>query len=360
MTARVELGERSYDIHVGRGLLDRADELCPLPADARHLLVVTQPAVAERHLPRLQAALERTGREVSVVLVPDGEQAKDVDNLATLWRRFAQASPPLGRHDVVIALGGGVVGDLAGFAAATWNRGVAVVQVPTTLLGQVDSAIGGKTGINLVEGKNLVGAFHQPLAVIADVDTLATLPPADLVGGLGEVVKYGFIRDPAILDLLEADPAAATAGDLDVLEELVRRSADVKATVVSGDEREAGQRAHLNFGHTFGHAVEALTGYGSMRHGEAVAIGMVMALRLGVAEGVTPPELVERAERLLDALGLPTRAPSLDRDQVWATMARDKKARDGLRWVLLAGLGDVVVTRADQDNVDKAIDEVTS
>ncbi|MBW3621646.1 MAG: 3-dehydroquinate synthase, partial [Actinobacteria bacterium] len=225
-------------------------------------------------------------------------------------------------------------------------------------LAQVDAAIGGKTGVNLPEGKNLVGAFHQPVGVVADVATLATLPERERLAGLGEVVKYGLIRDPAILDLLEADPAAARAGEPDLLAELVRRSAAVKAAVVAADERESGERAHLNLGHTYGHAVEALTGYAEVLHGEAVAIGTCAALRLGVHAGVTPPALVERTERLLGELGLPTRAPRLDREAVWTTMARDKKADDGVRFVLLEDLGRCTVTTPDRAHVDRAIDEV--
>jgi 3-dehydroquinate synthase len=358
VTIRVELGPRSYDIHVGRGLLGKADALLRLPEHARNIIIVTQPSVAKAHLTPLRGALDRLGLPVHETVVPDGEVAKDVTVLSSLWNTFA--SVPLGRDDVVVALGGGVVGDLAGFAAATWNRGVAVVQVPTTLLAQVDSAIGGKTGINLPAGKNLVGAFHQPHAVLADVATLATLPRRQVIAGLGEVVKYGFIRDPYILALLEADPGGAAGGDPDLLEELVRRSAAVKAAVVSGDERESGERAHLNFGHTFGHAVEAGTGYTQVLHGEAVAIGMAMALRLGVAEGVTSQSLVGRNDELCAQLGLPTKAPALDRGDLWRTMARDKKARDGIRWALLSGLGQVTVQHADRANVDAAIDAVQS
>lgn len=359
MTARVELGDRSYDIHVGRGLLGRIDEFVRPREHCQQVAVVTQGPIAEHHLGTLTAALARLDVPHQVIEVPDGEVAKSTETLDQLWRRFAGLEQPLGRHDLVLALGGGVVGDLAGFAAASWNRGIDLVQVPTTLLAQVDSSIGGKTGINLPEGKNLVGAFHQPVSVVVDVDLLGTLPRRQRVAGLGEVAKYGFIRDPGILDLLEeAGPDAAD--DLDLLEELVQRSVAVKAAVVSGDERESGQRAHLNFGHTFGHVVESLTGYTTHQHGEAVAIGMAMAVRLGVHEGITPPELIARVDRVCEAVGLPSRAPQLDQADLWTVLARDKKAQSGVRWVLLEGLGEVVVRHADKTAVERAIQDVTS
>ncbi len=355
---RVALTDRPYEVHVGRGLLSQVDTLVAWPSSMRRILVITQEPVADHHLTTLLEALSRLDVLVDFVAVPDGEAAKNVDVLAGLWGRCAEL--PLGRGDVVVALGGGVVGDLAGFVAATWNRGIAVVQIPTTLLAQVDAAIGGKTGINLPTGKNLVGAFHQPLAVVADIEVLATLDARERTSGLGEIVKYGLIRDPAILDLLESDPAAALRGDVELMTELVRRSVAVKAAVVAADERESGERAHLNLGHTFGHAVEALTGYASVLHGEGVAIGMAMALRLGVAMGVTPAELVPRTEALLDALGLPRVAPPLGRAEVWNVMARDKKAQDGVRFVLLAAVGAVELHTPDRAVVDAAIDAVTA
>ncbi len=353
---RVDLRERGYDVVVGRGLLGHLADAVPLPAGARRAAVVTQRPVAVHHLEPVVASLQGAGLQVSVHEVPDGEAAKSLDQLGALYR--AMAALPLARGDVVVALGGGVVGDLAGFLAATWNRGVAVLQAPTTLLAQVDAAIGGKTAVNLAEGKNLVGAFHQPLGVVADVDTLATLPARERTAGLGEVVKYGLIRDPGILDLLADDPDAATTGDPDLLTELVRRSAAVKAAVVAADERETGERAHLNLGHTYGHAVEALTGYGRYLHGEAVAIGTVLALRLGVALGHTHPTLAARGEALLGALGLPTAGPVLDRAEVWRTMGRDKKVRDGVRFVLLDALASPTVITPPTDAVDAAIDTV--
>ena len=359
MTTRipVELPDRAYDVVVGRDLLSAITEHVPPPEHATRAVVVTQAPVAEHHLPPVEAALREAGLEPWICEVVDGEVAKDLATLSGLYGRLADL--PLGRDDLVVALGGGVVGDLAGFLAATWNRGVAVLQVPTTLLAQVDAAVGGKTGVNLPQGKNLVGAFHQPLGVVADVDTLATLPERIRIEGLGEVVKYGLIRDPVILDLLERRTGDARAGTPDLLEELVQRSVAVKAAVVAADERESGERAHLNLGHTYGHAVEALTGYEEVLHGEAVAIGTCVALHLGRRMGLTPPDLVERGIALLDALGLPTRGPALARGQVGEVMARDKKARGGVRFVVVDGAGSARVVRPDPADVDAAIAEAT-
>lgn len=340
-TIHVALGARSYDIHVGAGLIADLHDLVPWPAHARNAVVVTNGVVWEHYGEAVSTAVEAAGLALAVIRVPDGEQAKSTDTLAALWSRFAGI--PLLRDDVVIALGGGVVGDLAGFAAATWNRGVALVQVPTTLLAQVDSAIGGKTGINLAQGKNLVGSFHQPLAVISDVATLATLPDRERRAGLGEVAKYGFIADPVVLELLEERPGSATAGEPDVLREIVRRGSTVKAEIVSDDERESGRRALLNYGHTVGHAIEALTGYGTYRHGEAVGLGMVFAARLGERLDIAEKGLADRTVAVLDGLGLPTRGLRLDPGAVWDVMARDKKARDGVRFIISRRPGEAEV-----------------
>jgi 3-dehydroquinate synthase len=355
----VRLGAgRSYPVVVGRGLLDALFAHVPVPAGARRALVVSQPpVVAAGHVAPVEAALGTTGLEVTRHLVPDGEGAKAVDVLAGIWR--AAAGVPLTRDDLVVAVGGGVVGDLAGFAAATYGRGIGVLQVPTTLLAQVDAAIGGKTGINLPEGKNLVGSFHQPFAVVCDVATLATLPPRILIEGFGEIVKYGLIHDHLVLERLEQGTPLVRGDDLSVLEELVARSADAKARIVGADEREAGVRAYLNFGHTYGHAVETLTGYDEVLHGEAVAIGMVVALRLGERLGHTPLELVRRGERLLAHLGLPVRGPRLDRAAVWEVMARDKKAGpDGVRFVVLDGIAAPRVITPSQRDVDAVLDDL--
>lgn len=356
-TLRVDLAERGYDVHVGRGALASVGEVVAATTRARHALLVSQPPIADRYADAVETSLIEAGIAVRRHVFPDGEAHKTADTLASVWA--AAAEVPLERRDVIVALGGGVVGDLAGFAAATYNRGVAVVQVPTTLLAQVDAAIGGKTGIDLPNGKNLVGAFHQPSAVLADVEALATLPDRVRTEGFGEVVKYGLIRDPAILDLLEDRIDDAVAGDADLLEELVRRSVAVKAAVVAADERESGERAHLNLGHTFAHALETLTGYGQWLHGEAVAVGMLVALRLGERLGRHGPDLHDRTRALLGALGLPTTAPTLDPDEVLEVMARDKKADAGIRFVVLDELAAPVVVRPDRADVIAAIEAVT-
>jgi 3-dehydroquinate synthase len=357
---QVDLAERAYPIVVGTGWLDRLLDHVTLPEGVARVLLVTQQAVAESgHLEPVTAALEAADVEVHRYDVPDGEAAKSAGLLRELWEACAEV--PLSRRDLVVALGGGVVGDLAGFAAATWNRGVGVLQIPTTLLAQVDAAVGGKTGINLPQGKNLVGAFHQPVAVACDVATLATLPHRIRVEGLGEVVKYGLIADPGLLDLLEGHADEVLAGDAALLQQIVYRSVAVKARVVAGDEREGGERAYLNLGHTYGHAVESLTGYDEVLHGEAVAIGTVVALRLGVRLGRTPPELADRGEALLERLGLPTRGPALDRDEVWATMGRDKKAdADGVRFVVMDGPAQPAVVVPERADVDAVLDDLAA
>ncbi len=358
-TSRVQvpLGERAYPVVVGRGLLERVASLLPRPEEAAKALVVTQGPVAD-YATTVADTLDGAGLQTEVATVHDGERAKSLNVLEALARRAARTA--LGRHDLIVAVGGGVVGDLAGFLAATYNRGMTVLQVPTTLLAQVDAAIGGKTGVNLPEGKNLVGAFHQPAGVLADVDTLATLDERLLVEGLAEVVKYGLIRDPVILELLEANPEDARAGEPDLLADLVVRSARVKADVVAADETEAGERQHLNLGHTLGHALEVLGDYEDLLHGEAIAIGTCLALRLGARVGIDPEPVAERGEALLAALGLPTTAPAVDRGQLWATMARDKKARGGqVRFVLLDDLAEPTVTAPDRAQIDAAIDAIT-
>jgi len=389
--ARIEvaLADRPYPVYVGEGLgpslprllqeafaggggalPERAQPEQSLPQRAwperaqpeqslpERALVVTQtPVVDAGHVAPVEEALRSVGIEVVRQLVPDGERAKSIEVLGALWR--AAARLPLTRRDVVVAVGGGVVGDLGGFLAATYARGIDVVQVPTTVLAQVDAAIGGKTGINLPEGKNLVGAFHQPRAVICDVATLTTLPERIHREGFGEIAKYGLIRDAEMLALLEASPDVGRGGSSALLLDLVRRSVAAKAAVVAADEREAGERAHLNLGHTFGHAVESLTGYDSVLHGEAVAIGTVLALRIGMTLGVTDPEVADRGEAVLTALGLPTRPPALDREAVWAAMGRDKKASSGaVRFVLLEDVGRPVVTTPSREVVDAVLDEL--
>lgn len=354
----VPLGDAAHDVVIGPGLLDRLDELVPWPPESATVAVVTNAIVWALYGEPVTAACERAGLGTEIIEVPDGEHAKTPEMLTELWHRLAAAE--VRRSDVVVALGGGVVGDLAGFAAATWNRGVAVVQVPTTLLAMCDAAVGGKTGVNLPEGKNLVGAFHQPIAVVADTHTLATLPARQRRAGLGEVAKYGFIADPEVLAQLESRPDDAVAGDAGLLADVVARGVAVKADLVGRDEREAGDRALLNYGHTIGHAIEAATEYGVYLHGEAVALGMVAAARLGERLGISEPGLAQRTEALCEALGLPTGGVRLDPGAVRAALSRDKKARGtgeaGWRFVLCIRPGEARVVEAPAPAaVDEAI-----
>lgn len=285
-TLRVALGGRAYPIHIGAGALDAA-ELYQPHLGAGRVAVVTNAVVGPLYLERVKAALQRAGAaDVLAVLVEDGESAK---SWGTLDRVFdALLGARLGRDSVIVALGGGVIGDLAGFAAAVYQRGIHFIQVPTTLLAQVDSSVGGKTAVNHARGKNMIGAFHQPRAVIADVAALATLPERELRAGVAEVIKHGFALDAALVGWLESNVERLLAGDAAALAHVVRRSCELKAEVVAADEREAGPRILLNFGHTFGHAIEAGSGYGAWLHGEAVAAGMVMAGELSARAAHLP------------------------------------------------------------------------
>jgi 3-dehydroquinate synthase len=340
ITITVDLGERAYPIYIGSGLLGRPGLLDPHLA-GRDALVVTNTTVGPLYEGRLRALVTR-GRVESVAL-PDGEAYKTI---ATAERVLdALVKGRFGRDAVVLALGGGVVGDVAGFAAAIYQRGVEFVQVPTTVLAQVDSAVGGKTGVNHPGGKNLVGAFHQPLCVVADSDTLRTLPDRELSAGFAEVVKYGLIADATFFGWLEEQAEALLRRDAAALHHVIRRSCEVKAEVVAGDERERGRRALLNLGHTFGHAIENAAGYGEWRHGEAVAAGMAMAARFSASLGWLPTADVARIERLLARLKLPAKPPRIDPAGFLAAMAADKKVLAGqLRLVLLPSLGNARVT----------------
>lgn len=343
LSVRVELADRSYDIRLDNGLPADASGGCPLPSGSR-ALVVTDTTVGPLYASSVVDLLARHGVSSAVATIPAGEGSK---TLATAGRLYAEAvRARLDRHGVVVALGGGVVGDLAGFVAATYLRGVRFLQVPTTLLAMVDSSVGGKTGVNLPEGKNLVGAFHQPCSVVVSLATLDTLPYRELAAGMAEVVKYGAIRDPGLLDLTEehADRLGGPDADPGVLGAIVARCCRIKADVVAADERETGERAILNFGHTLGHAVENSLGYGLWLHGEAVAFGMVYAARLAEACGVCATPWSDRLTALLARFGLPVEKARLVRDaggvapswdDLRAAMAGDKKSRGGTpRFVL--------------------------
>ncbi|MBX6321764.1 MAG: 3-dehydroquinate synthase [Rhodospirillaceae bacterium] len=341
---RVELGPRSYDILVGRGLIARAGTLLKPVLRQPRVFVLTDDTVAGLHLASLLRALEAGGVAARAVRVPAGEASKDFATLQHVVESLLEAG--IERRSTVLALGGGVIGDLAGFAASVVLRGVDFVQVPTTLLAQVDSAVGGKTGINTRLGKNLVGSFHQPRLVIADTDALATLPRRELLAGYAEVVKYGLIGDAPFFAWLEEHGPALLDGEPDLLAHAVVKSCAAKAALVGADERESGPRALLNLGHTFAHALEAECGFsGDLLHGEAVAIGLVMAFELSARLGLCPAEDAARVARHLAAVGLPTGLSALprrsrDAERLIEAMRRDKKVRDGrMTFVLARGIG---------------------
>ena len=341
-TLTVGLGDRTYPIHIGEGLLARADLFLPhLPQ--RKVSVVTNTTVASLYLERISGALRSAGVEIVPVVLPDGEQHK---NWLTLNAIFdALLSNRCERKSAIIALGGGVIGDLAGFAAASYQRGVPLIQVPTTLLAQVDSSVGGKTAINHPLGKNMIGAFYQPGMVLADTGLLDTLPVRELSAGLAEVIKYGLIMDLPFLGWLEANMDNLNKRDPSALAYAVTRSCENKAAVVAADERESGERALLNLGHTFGHAIEAGLGFGTWLHGEAVAAGIILAARLSARMGLLSADDVERIARLFERAGLPIEAPSLGQDRYLELMGHDKKVENGrLRLVLLQSLGKAFMT----------------
>jgi shikimate kinase/3-dehydroquinate synthase len=354
----VELGERSYAIHLVDGPLRDPSANAPFwkafldQSGARgDLALVTNDTIAPLYGDRLCEALTRAGHRVVPIIVPDGEHFKNATMLETIHDAMLEAR--LERGATVVALGGGVIGDVAGFAAATYQRGVRFVQLPTTLLAQVDSSVGGKTGINHRLGKNMIGAFHQPSGVLIDLATLDTLPPREYAAGLAEVIKYGVSLDATFFAWLEEAMPRLLARDRVALTHAIRRSCELKAQIVGVDEREAGQRALLNFGHTFGHAIEGATGYGTWLHGEAVAAGMVMAARLSAALALIDDRVVERLADLLNAGGLPSEPPLLSVDDWHRWMASDKKAEGGrLRFILLEALGRARVSTVDDSTLD--------
>ena len=338
----VALGDRSYPIHIGSGLISSAELYAPHRGGG--VAIVTNRVVAPLYLKAVKSA---TGPAAEII-VPDGEQAKSWQGVEQVVDGLIAAR--LGRDGLVIALGGGVIGDLAGFAAAVYQRGVPFVQVPTTLLAQVDSSVGGKTAINHPAAKNMIGAFHQPCAVISDVATLDTLPERELRSGIAEVIKHGLALDAAFVDWLEANLERLLKRDRAALVHAVKRSCELKARIVAQDERESGSRALLNFGHTFGHAIEAGTGYGAWLHGEAVAAGMVMAAELSALIGDLRKTEVGRVRELLRRAGLPIVGPALAPERLIELMALDKKAAKGrTRFVVLEAIGRARL-RADIDD----------
>jgi 3-dehydroquinate synthase len=351
-TLSVELGERGYPIHIGPGLINRAELLRPVVAD-RPVAILTNTIVEQRYL---QPLLKTLGREdVVIISLPDGERQKNLSTFESivtelLERRFDRAG-------VLLALGGGVVGDIAGFVAACYLRGIDYVQIPTTLLAQVDSSVGGKTAVNHALGKNMIGAFYQPCCVIADTDTLATLPDREYRAGIAEVIKYGLIRDPEFFNWLEEHAQAIAGKDSVLLGEIISRSCENKVAVVAADEREGGVRAILNLGHSFGHALEVVLGYGTYLHGEAVAVGMVMAAELSQRLGWLPASACERLNALLNTQNLPTKPPpGTEADAILAALAFDKKVHAGrLRLVLLKSVGEAMLST---DYSDQLLDSV--
>jgi 3-dehydroquinate synthase len=340
-TVEVALGERSYPIYIGDGLIDRG-ELLRNHVGGRQIAIVTNSTVGPLYLDRVRAAFPDP-YQVDTFVLPDGEQFKTLEQYAAIMDFLLERRHS--RSTTLIALGGGVVGDMTGFAAATYQRGVEFLQIPTTLLAQVDSSVGGKTGVNHPRGKNMIGAFYQPRCVVADTGVFATLPPREYRAGLAEVLKYGIIRDAGFFAWIEAHAGECVARDPAALAHAVRRSCELKAEVVAADEREADLRAILNFGHTFGHALETLTGYTTLLHGEAVAIGMVLAADLSARQGMLGWAEARRVKQAVAALGLPVRAPQLPAPDVIAAMGMDKKVVSGrLRLVLATAIGQVTTT----------------
>jgi 3-dehydroquinate synthase len=335
---KVALGDRSYEIALGAGNLDSVGSLCLSLGLSGTAAVVSNTTVAPLYYDRVRASLEMAGYRVLLVALPDGEGFKNSATLNLIYDSLVDAS--LDRGSFILALGGGVIGDMAGFAAASYLRGIPFVQLPTTLLSQVDSSVGGKTGINHPKGKNLIGAFYQPRAVLIDVATLDTLPDREYVSGLGEIVKYGAVLDPEFFSFLEQNAGLLLARDKGALIHAVGRSCAIKARVVESDEREGGVRAVLNYGHTLGHAVETLTGYTRYLHGEAVAIGMVQAARVSQSYGFCTESDRDRIESLLALLGLPLELPAFPAGAYAEALSHDKKVRDsGLLFICNFGIG---------------------
>lgn len=360
----VELGRRTYDVHIGRGLLTQVGVIArqAAGADGRTAFVITDSNVGPLYAEPVRAGLKAAGYAVAEAAFPAGEPNKTLETYVGLFDQIFAAPVPPDRQSLIVALGGGVVGDMAGFVAATLLRGVRLIQAPTSLLAMVDSSVGGKTGVDHAAGKNLIGAFHQPRAVVIDIDVLRTLPAVETASGLVECVKHGVIRDAGLIDFIQEHaglltrlpdakaPPASPPGGGEVCAELIERNVRIKAEVVAADEREAGVRAHLNFGHTIGHAIEAVAGQRPgaggeyLRHGHCVALGMVAANRIAVRRKLLHTAAAIRVEELLGQLGLPTRRADLSADELLTIMRRDKKAHGGaLRFVLAKALGDVDV-----------------
>jgi len=359
ISLNVELGDRSYPIAIGRGLLDDTALLNRYIGSAgSKVAIVTNTTVAPLYLDKIAGPLRAAGREVVPIILRDGEEYKNWESLNEVFD--ALLANKCDRKTTLVALGGGVIGDMTGFAAATYMRGVPFVQIPTTLLAQVDSSVGGKTGINHPLGKNMIGAFYQPRAVIADTATLDTLPARELSAGLAEVIKHGAILDAGFFDWIEANIGKLVARDHAALAHAIARSCEIKADVVARDEREGGLRAVLNFGHTFGHAIEAGMGYGTWLHGEAVGCGMVMAADLSRRLGLIDDAAVERVRNLVEAAGLPVVAPDLGVERWIELMEVDKKNEGGaIKFILLKPLGSPSIANAPRDQLEATLKACT-
>lgn len=341
----VETPGTTYPIHVGTGLLDRVGELCAEAQLGRRTLVVTNEPLAELYGERVVDSLRAAGFEPALAVVPEGEAEKNWARAGLLHDRCVEHG--LQRTSFIVALGGGVIGDLAGFIAATYMRGIDFVQVPTSLLAQVDASVGGKVAVNHPRGKNMLGAFHQPVMVVSDIDVLGTLPDRELSAGLAEVVKHGLIRDAELYKFVTEQAAALIDRDPAALERVIVDSCNIKAAVVRADERESGERAVLNFGHTAGHAVEAAAGYGTYTHGEAIAIGMVAEMLLSIELGQVTDADLTQLQKTLQALRLPVRASAAEAEAAADFLMQDKKVREGqLRLALLERIGWAIVTDA--------------
>ncbi|MGF1538178.1 MAG: 3-dehydroquinate synthase [Elainellaceae cyanobacterium] len=341
----IQLPADRYDVVIASGSLDQLGESLKAVLPGQRLLLVSNPTVFDHYGAQAIASLEQAGFAIATCLLPDGESYKHLGSIQTIYD--AALAHKLERSSTMVSLGGGVIGDMTGFAAATWLRGIRFVQVPTTLLAMVDASVGGKTGVNHPQGKNLIGAFHQPRQVVIDPQVLATLPVREFRAGMAEVIKYGIIWDAELFEMLEAAPSLQPDMPAALLQTILIRSCQAKADVVSQDEKEAGLRAILNYGHTLGHAVESLTGYHSVNHGEAVAIGMVAAGAIAAELGYWDGALAERQNRLIATAGLPTTMPKLDSNSILDALTADKKVKQGrVRFVLPTALG--AATLVDQ------------
>ena len=345
----VELGERSYDVRIAPGLIGEVGASVSELTSAKQAVIISDSNVAPLYASRVVASLADAGIVSRVIKFPAGELSKVLATVSNLLDELLGTGTPIDRRTVIVALGGGVVGDMGGFVAGVSLRGLRFLQCPTSLLAVVDSSVGGKTGVDHAAGKNLIGVFHQPFAVLSDVETLRTLPIAELRNGLAECVKHAVIRDASLLDFIEANAdmlqsvdSGKLVFDADIMCDLLAKNVEIKAEVVQADEQESGVRAHLNYGHTIGHAIETFVGYEDIRHGEGVSLGMVTANHIAVERGLLDQSAADRITDVLRNLQLPTTRGSLDAVQIWEIMKHDKKARDGqVRMVLPSGLGSV-------------------